>query len=87
MNVRLRSALAYKQIANNDYKKVYDIPATAEAATFDGSPVDPKDTIQCIADAVKLGENFLAVYVPEILSEDATAHTLIVSDEHVIQLF
>jgi adenine C2-methylase RlmN of 23S rRNA A2503 and tRNA A37 len=81
-----RSAKAYQWIADNDFQKVYDIPATASEAHFDGAVKDVDDTIKALCEAVKDGERFTAVFCPES-DGYPPSHTLIVSDEHVIQLF
>ncbi len=78
-----RSAAAYKAIATKGYPKVYDIPASASAAHFDGSIADPSDVLEIVRDAVKAGEHLTAVSVVDGDRE----YVMIVSDEHVIDLF
>ena len=83
-----RSAMAYKEAATNEYKKVFDLPVadSVKSAIFDGTVSEVEDTIASISDAVKAGEMVAGFFVPHIEGYPP-AHYLFISDENVVQLF
>ena len=83
-----RSAMAYKEAAINEYKKVFDLPKAdaVKTAIFDGTVCEIEDTIASISDAVKAGEMVTGFFVPHVEGHPP-AHYLFISDENVVQLF